>query len=520
VKIIVNPAKSLLTGEEAHLRAVYDHFSFKDKAAINELHRFKKSLFARERAIYAKHGEIPDSYIQWKSEHLKNLNSAIHVHVCEFKDGNLEIPTGLLSSLIELCKEKLIHLEIEDQRNFELSRRLLNGQKPSKLRTPQENALRILMDQNRPIETKGLGLIRLATGCGKTLLAQELIRHFGCKSIFLVPSLPILKQTVKRFESAYGAKNVKAYGGGKKTVGYITVATYQSVYKGNPEDFEDIELAIADECHHVSADTFNSVMMVQLKNTVHRYGLTAFEERADNSTVLIESAVGPVIFKYDAPEAIADGFLAKPTFVIYDVYKTKGEWTKYKINPRTNKREAVSVEKSTEYTGDDDMIAYRNWVLGNDYLNDFVANITASFNSDGKSVLILVDEKEHGDRLMQLIPDAGFCVGGGADNEELQKKFNERKLKTLIGTSTLGEGADTVPVDLLICLQGGASKSKTLQAIGRALRNDPDPDTHIPRKPTALVIDFNFPLCGILSRHLEKRKEIMSTMGDVYSETL
>ncbi len=390
------------------------------------------------------------------------------------------------------------------------------GRKPGKLREPQERALEVVSSDRQALE-RGLGLFRMATGVGKTQLAQEFIRQFGVRSIFLVPSIPILKQTVRRFEQAFGPKNVKAFGGGKKNLGYVTVATYQSVFKADAKDFEPIDLVVADECHHVAADTFFDVLQNKLKNAVHRYGLTAFEERADNATLLIESAVGPVAFQYDAPEAIRDGYLAKPTFVIFDVWRTRGRWTKYKI--QRGKRIVDRVETSREYDGDNDLVAYRNWILGNDILNAHVAGLTQAFASDGKSVLILVDEKEHGDRLQSLLPDAGYAVGGSADNERLLREFNARNLKVLVGTSTLGEGADTIPVDILINLQGGASYSRTLQADGRALRNDPDEDG-VPRKPTTLIIDFAFPLCKLLNRHSQLRESVHKRMGQVHRDKI
>ena len=83
----------------------------------------------------------------------------------------------------------------------------------------------------------------------------------------------------------------------------------------------------------------------------------------------------------------------------------------------------------------------------------------------------------------------------------------------------MGEGADTVPVDVLIELQGGASKSKTLQADGRALRNDPD-DQGVPQKPTTIIIDFNFPNCRILQRHSSLREQLHETMGEVHKGKL
>ena len=516
-------SESILSGDQGTLEKIYEFFSFKDKAAESQIRRFKSGLFYKEKGLYNSDGELPAEYTEWKKTKLTALKDAVHVHACRWTPGphgtskkDLIVPTGLLSSLVKYCTENRYAIELNDSREFSLTKKLLTGARPRALRRPQEEAL-VLLKNKREIVDRGMGLIRLATGVGKTALAQELIRHFGTKSIFLVPSLPILKQTVKRFEKAFGSKYVKAFGCGKKQVGYITVATYQSVYAADPEDFKDINLVIGDEAHHVAADTFFEVMMVKLKAAVHRYGLSAWEKRADGSTMLIEAAVGPVVYSYDAAEAIEDEYLARPTYIIYDVWKTRGKWTNYKIKDK--KRVADRVHPSAEYDGPDDLKAYRNWVLGNDFLNESVAGLVNAFVADGKSILILVDEKEHGDRLMQLIPNAGYCIGGGVDNERLQKEFNARKLKVLIGTSTLGEGADTVPVDVLIELQGGASISKTLQADGRALRNDPD-DNGVPRKPETLIIDFNFPLCKLLERHSKARETVHKSMGEVYHDKL
>lgn len=509
---------SLLIGPDADLKIIHSHFSFKDKGAESILRRFKQTIIFKEKAIYAQLGEIPDDFMSWKKDHIKKLQSDILVFAGTMTDKGLDIPTGLISSLLTFAKNNNLQITMEDKRDFDVDRRILKGEQGFPLRRPQQEALDILTDINRKTEIKGMGLIRLATGTGKTQIFVSILKHFGCPSIFLVPSISILKQTMKRFETAFGSKNVKAYGGGKKTIGYITVATYQSVYRADPKDFEQIQLVTFDEVHHVSADTFYDVAMVKLKHCVHRYGLTAFEERADGSTILVEAACGPVIYQYDAPEAIADGYLAKPTFVFYNVEKTKGSWTKYKIDPKTKKREAVKVEKSVEYDKDDDMIAYRNWVLGNDILNEFVAAMTNSFVKDGKSVLILVDEKEHGDRLVSLIPGMEYCTGGNKNNEDFLKEFNKRKLKALCGTSCLSEGTDLVPVDVLICLQGGAGKSRTLQAYGRALRNETD-ENGIARKPTTLIVDFSFPSCKILDGHSSIREKIAKELGDVHKET-
>jgi hypothetical protein len=513
MKITITASHSTLElADLAIVSAVYNRYSFTDRAALVELKRFKESLRFREKSLITQFGELPDEFVRWRTQRIAELQDSITVYCTTLDGDKLVIPNGLISSLLCYVHENYgIKPILLDQRDFDNPRRLLKGERPKKLRTPQEEALcRILGDKTS--HTSGMGLIRLATGVGKTALAQELIREIGVKAIFLVPSLPILNQTVKRFESAFGKKNVRAYGGGSKNVGWVTVATYQSVYAGDPKDFEEVRLAIFDEVHHIAADTFFDVATNKLAQATRRYGLTAFEERADGATLLVEAAAGPVIYAYDAPEAIRDGYLARPTFVIYDVLSTQGSWTKYK--QKDGKRAAIGVEPSTSYAGDNPIKAYRNWVLGNDRLNAFVAAVTQDAVSDGKSVLILVDEKEHGEKLISQIPEAGFAFGGSSANAQLQRDFNSRKLRVLIGTSTLGEGADTVPVDILINLQGGASKSKTLQANGRALRNDPD-ENGVPRKPEAIIIDFNYPKNQLLARQSAARERVHRELGQV-----
>lgn len=486
------------------------------------MHRFKKGLkFQEMKVAQSGNEEAQEAFDAYKKAKLDELMKDLIVYPCDWVDKNLDtlkIPTGLISLFAQYCSDSMVSFTHKDARDFEdLDRRKLTGAAPSRLRDPQIAAMECMDFANQLDLVKGMGMFLIATGVGKTALAQEIIRKMGFRSLFIVPSVPILRQTVKRFEEAYGKKNVGIWGDGTKRLGYVTVATYASIYNAKADEFDDFRLAIFDEAHHVAADTFFAVACDRLRNVLYRYGLTAFRERADGGTILVEAATGPIIYSYDAPTAIADGYLAQPTYFIYDVTKTQGTWDKYKIKGTTKTFEKTM--RSEAYTGPDDGLAYKHWVLGNDLLNKAVSDMVASFTADNKSVLILVDEIDHGKKLQALIPNSGYCVGGGKDNEQLQRDFNSRKLKVLLGTSCLSEGTDTVPVDVLIELQGGASKSKILQADGRALRNDPD-ENGVPRKPTTIIIDFNFPGNKILERHSRIREATHAELGPVHKAKL
>ena len=389
---------------------------------------------------------------------------------------------------------------LRDIRTDRLNVKKLVGYTPT-LRKPQAIAL-------ERVKENDCGLVRMATGVGKTALGQEIIRYHGVPALFLVPSKPILEQTVERFKEAFGRRNVGKFGDGKKTHGHITVATYQSVYRAKPEEFDRYQLALFDEVHHIAAETFFEVGLRKLRKIRFRYGLTADEERADGGTLLVHAATGPVIYSYSAAEAIRDGYLAKPTFQIYDIYSTHGTFIDWKMEGK--KRVAKGIIQAEEFRIDDHFLAYKHWVLGNDRLTATIAQMITALNDSGKSVLVLVNEKEHGEKFMDLLPEdqCKFVYGGGKENKKWQDSFNERgTVKTLIGTSTIGEGADTVPVDYLFNLMGGRFPK---QANGRALRNETDKNG-IPQKPTCVIVDFDFPLNPALHRHAGDRLKVHST---------
>lgn len=496
--IEIFPSHFLITSTDEIISKIHNEFSFKDKAAQYELVRFINS----QKRVRVQ-GSTPDWWPAWYQNKITGLKAAIHVFAGK-RDGNqLLIPTGLLART--LAMPEFANAKIDDYRNLEVNRKHLN-KSTQKLRRPQEEALKAM-------EGKTHGLIQIPTGVGKSKIAEDFIYKKGCKTLFMAPSTSILNQMVRRLKDRFGEKLVGQYSGSKKQDKWITVATYQAIH-ASKDTFADVDLVISDESHHVSADTFLDAVINKVPNAVYKFGLSAHSERADGSTILVHAGVGEVIYDFSAKEAIDEGYLARPHFTIYQVTKTKGTYKKWKT--ANNKRVESGTAFSHPVDDKDADKAYKNWVLGNDSLSSKISKITEDFVSEGKSILILIDEKEHADKLSQyLTTEYGLCVGGGKENESILKKFNKRELKILIGTTTISEGTDVVPVDVLINLMGGASISKTKQANGRALRNDPDPITGMPRKPTCLIIDFDFPECEVLQRHSAARQEVHSEIGEI-----
>lgn len=489
----------VVSGPEKFLNEINKLYSYRDKSAEMKLKRFEFLAQARLRMY---NNIKPKWWEAWYEKELSELKQKLIRYGCKQSEDNLLVPIGLLEDFKGQLRKRKIVARGFDARDHNLDTRKLRGYQRT-LRRPQEEALEIM-------KKNPLGLIRMATGVGKTDIGQEIIRHYGVPSLFLVPSKRILKQTIERFEEAFGRKNIGTYGGGKKKHGYITVATYQSVFTcKNPKEFEQYKLAIFDEVHHIAAETFYEVGLNKLPGLIYRYGLTADEERADGGTILVHAAVGPVIYSYEADEAIRDKYLAKPYFTIYDITTTKGTYIHWKTDYKTQKRERLGTLISEPYDGDSHHEAYKNWVLGNDELTHMIAEMAKGLAIGGKSTLILIDEKEHGDKFMKFLENASaaFVYGGCSDNDRNIDLFNKRRLSIIVATSVIGEGADMVPVDYLFNLMGG---TRPKQVNGRALRNDPD-ENGVPRKPTCSIIDFDFSKSPVLNRHSILRQAVHKT---------
>ena len=108
------------------------------------------------------------------------------------------------------------------------------------------------------------GVLAATTAFGKTVVAAWLIAQRGVNTLVLVHRRQLLDQWVERLSTFLGlpAKSIGRVGGGRnRTNGLVDVALIQSlVKKGVVDDrVADYGHVIVDECHHLSAHSFESV---------------------------------------------------------------------------------------------------------------------------------------------------------------------------------------------------------------------------------------------------------------------
>ena len=135
------------------------------------------------------------------------------------------------------------------------------------------------------------------TAFGKTVVAAWLIAQRGVNTLVLVHRRQLLEQWVQRLSTFLDLppKAIGRIGGGhKKATGSLDVAVIQSlVRKGVVKDcVAEYGQVIVDECHHLSARSFEQVVRRAKARFV--LGLSATVTRKDGHHPIIFMQCGPV----------------------------------------------------------------------------------------------------------------------------------------------------------------------------------------------------------------------------------
>jgi superfamily II DNA or RNA helicase len=207
--------------------------------------------------------------------------------------NHIALPRGCLVEVIELLKTHRITPEVSDER---FVGRPIEVGFYGRLRPLQQDAVDAFVQHDE-------GILCAPTAFGKTAVAAWLIAARKVNTLVLVHRQQLLDQWHARLAMFLNlpAKSVGQIGGGTtKRSGCVDIAILQSSHdKEGVKDFvAEYGQVIVDECHHLSAFTFEQVMkQVKAKYIV---GLTATPERKDGHHPIIYMQCGPIRFKLNA----------------------------------------------------------------------------------------------------------------------------------------------------------------------------------------------------------------------------
>jgi len=373
------------------------------------------------------------------------------------KVPSLKFPTGLLPNVVGYFARNNIDFEIIDLRRIpnsckkDISADMLGG---ITLRDYQLDAIKEAAEAKR-------GVLELPTGSGKTEIAAGIIIHLGLKTLFLVHTQDLLRQTAKRFTERLG-QTIGMVGDGEfNTNPAVVVATVQSLSAyshRDPEGFKNLInsffVLFQDEAHHSSASTWYKIGMYA-HSAYYRYGLSGTVLRRDMlSNMKMLSVFGAPIQRIRSKALMDKGYLSGINIELVS-------------NP----------EQVSGYRWPD---IYENGIVHSWSRNNTIAQIAAEEHKAGNKVLILIRIIEHGNEITDMLSARGVSsiFLTGKDSSEAREyamiDFNETGNFVLIASPIFSEGVDIPEINTLIIAAGGKSEVLTIQRIGRGLRPKAD----------------------------------------------
>ena len=206
---------------------------------------------------------------------------------------HIALPRGCLEETLDLLKSAGIKSTIKDERHQGTP---LAVTFQGTLRGDQHSAAAAMLQHDT-------GVLAATTAFGKTVLAAWLIAQRGVNTLVMVHRQQLLEQWIERLSQFLGLKpkDIGRLGGGKKKLtGILDVALIQSLARrGKVLDVvADYGHLIVDECHHLSAHSFELVALRAKARYVT--GLSATVTRKDGHHPIIFMQCGPVRHRVDA----------------------------------------------------------------------------------------------------------------------------------------------------------------------------------------------------------------------------
>jgi superfamily II DNA or RNA helicase len=341
---------------------------------------------------------------------------------------HIGLPRGCADEAIHLLEDLGINVSIVDERTIG---KPLKVTFKGRLRDQQRLAVKELRKHD-------IGILSAATAFGKTVIAAKLIAVRKRNTLVLVHRRQLLDQWRAKLASFLGISesDIGQIGGGKKQAnGRLDIALLQSLNrKGQVSDIvAEYGQVIVDECHHLSAFSFEQIM----KRAKAKYvlGLTATPVRKDGHHPIVMMQCGPIRYRVFAKQEAA-----------------KRPFDHVMIPRSTNttipdEREQPSIQEIYKL------------LVENHERNAMIANDVLKAVHEGRSPILLTERTSHLSKLEELL--AGrirhiITLRGGMgkkQRDEIAKRLEEIKdgeERVLIAIGRyIGEGFDDPRLDTL-----------------------------------------------------------------------
>ena len=365
---------------------------------------------------------------------------------------HIGLPRGCLEDVQRLLNDLGIGATVRDERNQPQPLKVaFQGQ----LRSEQKAAARALLAHDT-------GVLAATTAFGKTVIGAWLIAQRAVSTLVLVHREALLDQWVERLSAFLGvpAQDVGRIGGGRRRPnGLLDVAMIQTLFrKGVVDDcVAGYGQLIVDECHHLSAKSFENVARQAKARFV--LGLSATVTRKDGHHPIVFMQCGPIRYRVSARAQAAVRPFRHTVFVQPTAFRS--------LRPaEADKR--LEFQALYQALVEDDARTHR-------ISDDVIESVQA-----GRSPLVLTERNDHLDRLARaLSPHVSHLIVLRAGMGKKQRQAIREHLASIPADEArvvmatgkhIGEGFDDARLDTLFLTLPVSWRGTVAQYAGRLHR--------------------------------------------------
>jgi superfamily II DNA or RNA helicase len=400
------------------------------------------------------------------------------------------LPRGCLEEVVAVFKAHRVKVELRDERT---TGHPIHGVFHAELRPEQQEAVTQVLAHDQ-------GILCAPTAFGKTVVGACLIASRAVNTLVFVHRRQLMDQWRERLSAflSMPIEHIGQVGGGKsKRTGAIDVAVIQSLQrKGEVKDFvADYGQIIVDECHHLSAFTFEQVL--RQARAKYILGLTATFTRKDGHHPIVFMQCGPIRYHRSAKKDAAFSSLE---------HKVIPRYTNFNCNDQNG---AATIQ---------DIYAA---LVSDKTRNDLIVQDLKEALAAGRSPLVLTSRTEHLKRMAECLSGIAprvFILKGGMGIRQ-RKKLAESiaaippgEPRVLIATgSYIGEGFDDPRLDTLFLAMPVSWKGTLQQYVGRLHRLHEN-------KTEVRVYDYADVQVPMLARMYKKRLAGYAALGYILDD--
>ena len=337
--------------------------------------------------------------------------------------------------------------------------------------------------------------VEVTTSGGKTLMSYILFKFLRDvkqvkKTLYIVPNKNLAVQSYEKYDKyedwVQGSHNyLPAYLCGdmpkkqreKVPNADVLFATYQSLANIKENEFFDkFDSVIVDECHHSRASTIKKILK-RCHNTKYVFGMTGTFPKEDSfDRFVIESFIGPLVFKLTAFELINVHKAATPIYVINTYLNYASESEKKMLYESRKMKDKDDVGTGMRLLEQEMMFVNKNYNRMK-YICDLVAkskqNTLVLFNE-------VKDSKGYGRKIFEYLKentDKTVFYADGHTDAKTRDYYNKRMDEdetcntVIVGSQgTYSEGIDIANIGIIILAESFKSENILRQSIGRGMR--------------------------------------------------